>query len=712
MTGGDDLLVEIGTEELPPRALPRLSDAFEEGLCAGLAAAGLVHGRAHRYAAPRRLAVWIESVAGAQADRTETRRGPALAAAFDPDGRPTPAAQGFARACGVHVEELGRLETGKGTWLQFSRTVRGRRTIDLLPEIVRTALAALPIARRMRWGEGRVEFVRPVHWALLLFGEVCVETELLGVRTGRHSHGHRFHHPDPVAVRHPGDYARVLREPGRVLADFTVRRDAIRAGADTAAAALGGRILWDEALLDEVTALVEWPVPLAGGFERRFLELPREVLIATLQVHQRYFAVEDADGALLPNFVTVSNLESRDPAQVIAGNERVVRPRLADAVFFWEQDRRQPLAARREGLRAMVFQERLGSLYDKSERVARLVAEIAPRVGSNPEHAVRAARIGQCDLLTRMVGEFPELQGVMGRHYARLDGEPEAVAAAIEEQYQPRHAGDVLPQSPAGTALALAKRLDTLVGIFAVGLRPSGDKDPFALRRAAIGILRILIEVGRDLDPQRLLDPDFTRRIMARHDPLDLQWLLDRAGAAYRDFPQAADAVPEVLEFVLERLRAYYLERGIAPDVFDAVLACRPTRPADFDRRVRAVAHFRGLPEAASLSAANKRLRNILRQAGYRSDAAVDPGRLQAPEERSLYEAFEKLRAEVQPWIEAGEYTRALAALAGLKDPVDRFFDAVMVMAEDEGLRANRLALLHAIGALFLRIADVSRLQG
>ncbi|GBE09960.1 glycine--tRNA ligase beta subunit [bacterium BMS3Abin12] len=691
MTDSDDLLVEIGTEELPPRALPRLSEAFEEGLCAGLAAAGLVHGRAHRYAAPRRLAVWIESVAGAQADRTEARRGPALAAAFDPDGRPTSAAQGFARACGVRVEDLGRLETDKGTWLQFSRTVRGRRTVDLLPEIVRTALAGLPIARRMRWGEGRVEFVRPVHWALLLFGEACVETELLGVHTGRHSHGHRFHHPGPVAVQHPGDYARVLREPGRVLADFTVRRDAIRVGVDTAAAALGGRALWDEALLDEVTALVEWPVPLAGGFERRFLDLPREVLIATLQIHQRYFAVEDADGALLPNFVTVSNIESRDPAQVIAGNERVIRPRLADATFFREQDRREPLAARREGLRAMVFQERLGSLHDKSERVARLVTEIAPRVGSDPALAVRAAQLGQCDLLTRMVGEFPELQGVMGRHYARLDGEPEAVAAAIEEQYQPRHAGDALPQSPAGAALALAERLDTLVGIFAVGLRPGGDKDPFALRRAAIGILRILIEGGRDLD---------------------LQWLLDRAGAAYRDFPRAADAVPEVLEFILERLRAYYLERGIAPDVFDAVLVCRPTRPVDFDRRVRAVAHFRGLPEAASLSAANKRLRNILRQAGYRSGAAVDPGRLQAPEEHALYEEFEKLRVEVRPWIEAGEYTQALAALAGLKDPVDRFFDAVMVMAEDEGLRANRLALLHAIGALFLRIADVSRLQG
>ncbi|HDK03339.1 MAG TPA: glycine--tRNA ligase subunit beta, partial [Gammaproteobacteria bacterium] len=500
MTDSDDLLVEIGTEELPPRALPRLSDAFEEGLCAGLAAAGLVHGRAHRYAAPRRLAVWIESVAGAQADRTEARRGPALAAAFDPDGRPTSAAQGFARACGVRVEDLGRLETDKGTWLQFSRTVRGRRTVDLLPEIVRTALAGLPIARRMRWGEGRVEFVRPVHWALLLFGEACVETELLGVHTGRHSHGHRFHHPGPVAVQHPGDYARVLREPGRVLADFTVRRDAIRVGVDTAAAALGGRALWDEALLDEVTALVEWPVPLAGGFERRFLDLPREVLIATLQIHQRYFAVEDADGALLPNFVTVSNIESRDPAQVIAGNERVIRPRLADATFFREQDRREPLAARREGLRAMVFQERLGSLHDKSERVARLVTEIAPRVGSDPALAVRAAQLGQCDLLTRMVGEFPELQGVMGRHYARLDGEPEAVAAAIEEQYQPRHAGDTLPQSPAGAALALAERLDTLVGIFAVGLRPGGDKDPFALRRAAIGILRILIEGGRDLD--------------------------------------------------------------------------------------------------------------------------------------------------------------------------------------------------------------------
>lgn len=686
-----DALVEIGTEELPPRTLERLSEAFEAALCGGLDAAGLAHGSARCYATPRRLAVCIESVATEQVPRTETRRGPALAAAFDDAGQATAAALGFARACGVAVEELGRLETDKGAWLQFSRVRPGRPTAELLPDLVRTALAQLPIARRMRWGAGRDEFVRPVHWALLLLGSECIETDLLGVRTGRTTRGHRFHHPDALTLGDCGDYARVLRETGHVVPEFAVRREAVRAGVDAAAAALGGHPVWNSELLDEVTALVEWPVALAGAFDQGFLELPREVLISTLQVHQRYFAVEGSDGSLLPHFITVSNIESRDPAQVIAGNERVTRPRLADAAFFWNQDRRQPLAERREALRTMVFQERLGSLYDKSERVASLAAEIAPALGADADSVVRAAQLGKCDLLTDMVGEFPELQGVMGRYYARHDGEPDAVAVTLDEQYRPRHAGDSLPQTPEGTALALAERLDTLVGIFAAGLRPSGDKDPFALRRAAIGILRILIEGGHDLD---------------------LSWLLDRAGAAYRELPQAVDAVPEVLEFILERLRAYHLERGVAPDVFDAVLACRPTRPVDFDRRVRAVGFFRTLPEAVSLTAANKRLRNLLRQAGYAGDAQIDAGRLASTEERALFAAFERLRAEVPPLLEAGDYEGALAALAGLKTPVDVFFEAVMVMVDDEALRSNRLALLEAIGALFLRIADVSRLQG
>ncbi len=686
-----DVLVEIGTEELPPRALPALAQAFEAGVCAGLDAAALAHGASHRYATPRRLAVCVEGVAAAQPDRLETRRGPALAAAFDTAGQPTAAARGFARGCGVAVEALERLETDKGAWLAYRHTVAGRSAGELLPDIVRAALADLPIARRMRWGEGRVEFVRPVHWVLLLVGDRAVDAEILGIRAAATTRGHRFHHPDPLPIAAPRDYARILRAPGRVIADLVQRREAVRSGVETAAAGCGGRALIDPALLDEVTALVEWPVALAGSFDAEFLRLPREALIATLTGHQRYFPVEGADGALLPAFVTVSNIESRDPAQVVAGNERVTRPRLADAAFFWDQDRRTPLAARREGLRTIVFQEGLGSLYDKSERVAALATELAPGLGADTGAVRRAAQLGKCDLLTEMVGEFPELQGVMGRHYALHDGEPEAAALAIDEQYRPRHAGDTLPEHPEGTALALAERLDTLVGIFAAGLRPSGDKDPFALRRAAIGVLRILIEGGHDLD---------------------VEALLARAAAGYADFPGASACVPEVVDFILERLRAYYSERGVAPDVFEAVRACRPTRPADFDRRVRAVTVFRALPEAASLSAANKRLRNLLRQAEHAGGGAVDEARLETEEERALYEARGRVEAEVEPLLATGDYERALRVLATLRTPVDAFFEAVMVMVPDTALRANRLALLESVGALFLRIADISRLQG
>jgi len=538
-----DLLIEIGTEELPPKALPRLSRAFSDGVRKGLIQADLAFGEVHDYAAPRRLALWIEAVAATQADREQIRRGPALAAAFDDEGNPTPGAQGFARSCGVGVEQLEKLETDKGAWLVHRVMERGRDTAELIPAIVDQALGQLPIPKRMRWGAGTAEFVRPVHWIVLLFGDAVIDTEILGVKSGRETRGHRFHHPAPIYIGEPAAYAPLLQTKGRVLADFAERRAAIRGQVIAAGVAAGGRALIDEDLLDEVTALVEWPVAVTGDFETRFLEVPSEALISTMQDNQKYFPVVDGDGRLLPHFITLSNIVSRDPAQVKAGNERVVRPRLADAAFFWNQDRKQRLEARIDRLGTMVFQSRLGTLLDKQKRVARLAAHIAVALGADARLAERAAMLAKCDLLTQMVFEFPELQGVMGRYYAQHDGEPEEVAQAIDEQYRPRFAGDALPQTATGQALAIADRLDTLVGIFAIGQPPTGDKDPFALRRAALGVLRILIEGGRDLD---------------------LAELIATAAAGFPAALGAGAAVDGVFEFMMERLRAYYTDAGIA----------------------------------------------------------------------------------------------------------------------------------------------------
>lgn len=685
-----DLLIEIGTEELPPKALLRLSRAFSDGVRKGLIQADLAFGEVHDYAAPRRLAVWIEAVAATQADREQIRRGPALAAAFDDEGNPTPGAQGFARSCGVGVEQLEKLETDKGAWLVHRVMERGRGTAELVPDIVDRALGQLPIPKRMRWGAGTAEFVRPVHWIVLLFGDEVIDAEILGVRSGRETRGHRFHHPAPIYIGEPAAYAPLLQTEGRVLADFAERREAIRGQVIEAGVAAGGRALIDEDLLDEVTALVEWPVAVVGDFETRFLEVPSEALISTMQDNQKYFPVVDAQGRLLPHFITISNIVSRDPAQVKAGNERVVRPRLTDAAFFWNQDRRQRLEARIDRLGTMVFQSRLGTLLDKQKRVARLAAHIAAALGADPRLAERAAMLAKCDLLTQMVFEFPELQGVMGRYYARHDGEPDEVAQAIDEQYRPRFAGDALPETATGQALAIADRLDTLVGIFAIGQPPTGDKDPFALRRAALGVLRILIEGGRDLD---------------------LAELLAAAAAGFPAALAAGTAVDGVFEFMMERLRAYYTDAGIAPDVFDAVRAQRPTRPLDFHARLHAVTEFRALPEAESLAAANKRIGNILRKTEEAIPAAVAAERLVDAAERDLAKGLDELRGEVESAFDRGDYTTGLRRLAALREPVDRFFDNVMVMAEDAALRANRLALLQQLQSLFLRAADLSRLQ-
>ncbi len=690
-----DLLIEIGTEELPPKALKRLSEAFGAGIENGLKGADLSHGALSLYASPRRLAVLVKRLAEAQADKIIERRGPALLAAFGEDGCPTKAAEGFARACGLSsVDELDRIETGKGAWLMYRAEQPGRPTVDLIPDIVRTALDKLPIPKRMRWGALEAEFVRPVHWAVLLFGDEVIETEILAVTSGRETRGHRFHHPDRLYIAEPAGYAPLLETEGHVVADFAVRREAVRAQVLEAAEKLGGSAVIDESLLDEVTAMVEWPVAIAGDFEKRFLDVPAEALISTMKANQKYFHLVDAGGKLLPHFITVANINSSNSEVVREGNERVIRPRLSDAEFFWIQDRKHRLDSHIEGLKTILFQKQLGSLYDKVGRVAGLAADIADSLDANREWAERAAWLAKCDLMTEMVYEFPELQGIMGRYYALHDGEAEEVALAQDEQYLPRFAGDELPATPTGQTLAIADKLDTIVGMFGIGQPPTGSKDPFALRRAALGLLRIIIE---------------------RQLPLDLPVLIGRAVEGLGERLTAKDVVPQVFDFMMDRLRAYYHDSGVRPDVFDAVYTQRPTQPHDFDRRVRAVNHFCSLAEAGSLAAANKRISNILRQAdekGIDVPAEVDAARLVEAAEKALAERLAGLEREVTPLFDARDYETALTRLAALREAVDRFFDDVMVMVDDQALRANRLALLAKLRNLFLRVADLSRLQG
>ncbi len=694
-----DFLVEIGAEEMPPKSLPALGTAFRDGLVAGLQSAGLSYATAQAYFTPRRLAVKVTKLVDSQPEQQIERRGPPVAVAFDPAGKPTRAATAFADSCGVKVEDLTRVGDGKGEFL-FCRTTRaGEPAAKLLPGIVQAALDALPIARRMRWGAGTAQFVRPVHWVVMLHGEQAVPGEVLGISAGRMTRGHRFHAKKPIALRSPGGYLAAL-EKGHVRADFDDRRERIRAGAAAAAEAEGGEAVIDPAVLDEVAALTEWPVPLVGGFEPRFLELPPEVLVATLQDHQRYFPVRGKDGKLMARFVAVANLESKDPGQVRAGNERVVRPRLSDAAFFYAADGKATLDARRAALAAVTFQAQLGSLADKAARVTALTGQIARVAGHDPVPAQRAAELAKCDLLTAMVGEFPELQGVMGRDYALRDGEPEDVADAIAEQYLPRFAGEALPASGAGLALAVADKLDTLVGIFAIGQKPTGTKDPYGLRRAALGVLRILIETGVALDLRELI------RSALDSVTADVVRLGGKAPEEGLD--------EEIYGYMMERLRAWYLEGGggVTTEMFDAVLDTRPASPLDFDDRLRALAAFLALPDAAGLTAANKRIANILKKAGEQPSPRVDPGLLADVEERMLASEVEALRQDVERLVTARRYEEALTRLASLRGPVDAFFDKVLVMDDDVRLRANRLALLSALQRLFLHIANLSRLPG
>jgi glycyl-tRNA synthetase beta chain len=722
-----DFLVEIGTEELPPKALRLLQQAFTGGLVSGLVKAGLQHGEVQSFATPRRLAVLVSRLATRQPDQKIERRGPPLNTAFDAEGLPTRAAQAFAASNKAAVEALQRREEGKGTFLYYVGIKPGAAAAELLPGLVQAALDALPVPRRMRWGAGDAQFVRPIHWIVMLYGKDIVPASILDIAAGNLTRGHRFHAPKALRLSSPSAYERTLRERGHVVANFEARRALIRERVTAIAESLGGRPLMADALLDEVTALVEWPVPLAGRFEERFLSLPREVLISTLEDHQRYFPVEDAAGRLLPCFVAVANIESRDPAKVVEGNQRVVRPRLADAAFFWEQDRKSPLAARAEELTKVTFQAKLGSLGDKARRVAGLAVDIAAARGqADARHpnlvtrARRAAELCKCDLLTAVVGEFPELQGIMGTYYALADGEDAEVATAIREHYQPRGAGDELPTTETGTTLAIADKLDTLAGIFAIGEKPTGTKDPFGLRRAAIGTVRILVEKRLDLDLPRLLDRAVA---LVRAD-------IERsAAAAGKPTPALASEgiAAEIYDYVLERLRAYYLERpdvsagasgseapaaSITTEMFDAVLATRPASPLDFDARLRALSTFLTMPEAASLTAANKRVANILRKAGESAPSQVDRGALDAMAERQLFEALRERGDGVSAATARKDYATSLTLLAQLRPTVDAFFEQVMVMDENPKLRANRLALLAQMRALFAGIADLSRLPG
>jgi glycyl-tRNA synthetase beta chain len=685
-----DFLVEIGTEELPPKALAGLAAAFRDELLARLGEADLAHGDARFFATPRRLAVLIAGLADRAPARETVVWGPPAKVAFDSEGKPTRAAEAFAGKQGLALDSLpDQVENdGKQDKLCHRQMVEGCVTAEVIDRIVHAALKALPIPKRMRWGERREEFVRPVHWVVMLHGENVVGDNILGLQPGRDTRGHRFHSEGTVALASPADYVETLRSR-YVMADFDERRRFIAEGVRRVAGDAGGSAVIDDELLDEVTALNEWPVPLAGRFDERFLEVPEEALVSSMKEHQKYFHAVDDNGRLLPIFITVANIDSVEPAQVIAGNERVIRPRLADAAFFYETDRKTPLANRREELKRIVFQEKLGTLFDKTERVAELAACLSDVLGADTEHARRAGQLSKTDLVTEMVLEFDDLQGIMGRYYARHDGEAEDVARAMYEQYLPAFAGDSLPETATGTAVALADRLDTLVGIFGIGQPPSGSRDPFALRRASLGVLRILVE--KELD-------------------LDLAPVLAKATALHTGLTAGDDNEKRVLTYIIERFRAWYEEEDIPVEVFMAVNAKAISNPLDFHQRSLAVQQFHHLPEGAALAAANKRVSNILAKAAEPIPDQVDSGRLREDAEQALFRALNSVATEVEPLLMARDYTAAMGRMAALKAPVDAFFDEVMVMAEDPALRANRLCLLSQLRALFLNVADISLL--
>ncbi len=684
------LLLEIGTEELPPKALLKLATAFANGIGDDLDKMELGYAEVNYYATPRRLTVVVTELDAAQTDKEILKRGPTIKAAYNDAGEPTLAALGFAKSCGAEISELGTMETDKGSWLTYLAWEKGRATVELISEIAETALSRLPVPKRMRWGTGDIEFVRPVHWVVAMFGTETINCSILGIKTGNQTFGHRFHHPDAIQIKSAESYLQQLEETGKVIADFERRKTMIKETVNKIADKVNGQAVVDEDLLNEVTALVEWPVAFSCVFDEKYLSLPNEILIATMQGHQKYFPVVDRGNNLLPCFIAVANIESKSPDVIRLGNQRVISPRLSDAEFFWQRDNETTLADLAPKLADVVFQKELGNLADKSERISSLAIFMANLLGADSTLAARAASLSKCDLLTDMVRELPELQGVIGRYYAINNGEKTGVATALDEQYMPRFAGDQIPQSKIGQIISIADKLDTLAGIFAIGKAPTGDKDPFALRRAALGVLRIMIEGQLELD---------------------LQACLNKAVENYDAGLTNDEMALQVFDFMMERLRRYYTDQGISPDNFEAVLMRRPVRPYDFHRRLNAVVQFRKLPEAESLTAANKRIANILKQVEAQENIQINDDLLQEAAEQNLATALNSIKDKVNPLLDNDKYELALSELADLRDDIDTFFDGVMVMCEDEATKNNRLALLSQLSNLFLKIADISRLQ-
>jgi glycyl-tRNA synthetase beta chain len=689
MSAQQDILIEIGTEELPPKSLQNLAKSLATGLEGGLQQANLTYGQVHIYAAPRRLAVWIETVQTQQAEQVLERKGPALQAAYDSEGQPTKALMGFAKSCGLELSELFTEETDKGAWLMARQVKSGAALSSLLPGLVEQALKQLPIPKPMRWGDSAIEFVRPVHWVILMIGDQVVPATILGLPSGNTTRGHRFHAPQELEISLPSEYASILAEQGFVIADFAQRRERIREQVARVADSFDARPVIDEALLDEVTALNEWPNALGGCFDEDFLQVPAECLVSAMKGHQKFFHCLAPNGELMARFITVSNIASQNPASVVSGNERVIRPRLSDAQFFWNQDRKQPLDAFLPALEKVVFQQQLGTVAEKIGRIERLAGELAAELNVEPAAAMRAAKLAKCDLMSLMVGEFPELQGTMGRYYAQQQGESSAVAQAIEQHYWPRFAGDSLPEDTLSQIVALADRLDTIVGIYAIGQGPTGDKDPFALRRAALGLARIVIESGL---------------------PLDIHYWVERAAAAYQQLTISAEQQADIVAFIVSRLKSYYQDEGVAAQVFDAVRDTGVTRLLELNQRIQAVRHFASLEQAESLSAANKRIANILKKVAQPWPNEVSESRFEHEAEAVLWSAFSNVRAQSLAAMNDGDYQQALVVLAVLREPVDAFFDQVHVMADDAGLQVNRIAMLNHIRQAFLAVADISRL--
>ncbi|GIB76185.1 glycine--tRNA ligase subunit beta [Vibrio cholerae] len=684
-----EFLIELGTEELPPKQLRTLAEAFAANFAAELATADIAHEGVTWFATPRRLALKVANLAESQPDRVVEKRGPAVNVAFDADGKPTKAAEGWARGNGITVEQAERLVTDKGEWLLFKEQVQGQQTASVVVEMAAKALANLPIAKPMRWGDKETQFIRPVKTLTILFGSELIQGEILGVASARTLRGHRFMGEAEFTIESAEQYPAILEERGKVIADYATRKAMIIEGSQQAAQQLGGIADLEDALVEEVTSLVEWPMVMTAKFEEKFLKVPAEALVYTMKGDQKYFPVYDASKKLLPNFIFVSNIESKEPRHIVEGNEKVVRPRLADAEFFFNTDRKRPLVDRLSLLENAIFQQQLGTIKDKTDRITELAGYIAEQIGADVEKSKRAGLLAKCDLMTSMVFEFTDTQGVMGMHYARHDGEAEEVAVALNEQYMPRFAGDELPSRGVSAAVAMADKLDTIVGIFGIGQAPKGS-DPFALRRASLGVLRILVEYGYQLD---LVD------------------LIAKAKSLFGNRLTNVNVEQEVIEFMLGRFPTWYQDAGFSIDIIQAVLARNPTKPADFDQRVKAVSHFRALEEAEALAAANKRVGNILAKYDGELGEEIDLALLQEDAEKALAEAVEIMAEALEPAFATGNYQEALSKLAGLRAPVDAFFDNVMVMADDEALKKNRLTLLNKLRNLFLQIADISLLQ-